>query len=101
MSASKNSYSSLNEDFHLQEYVVEVERLLGPNLNFRRGQQKSKKVSDKSDDPERIKPTTWTVQKRYTDFRNLHLALQNNFNGGLDIQFPGKKITGNLGKKLI
>jgi hypothetical protein len=81
--------------FSLQEYVVQVERLLGPSHDHRRQQQRSIKSNEK-EDPGLIRPTAWTLQRRYTDFRNLHLSLQNNV-AGLDIQFPGKKMTGNLG----
>ena len=81
-----------------KEYVIQVERLLGPNLvSNRRSNPKSKKLIEK-DENDRIRPTTWTVQRRYNDFRNLHLSIQTSVSG-LDIQFPGKKMTGNLGNK--
>jgi PX domain len=38
-----------------------------------------------------------SIQKRYSDFRNLHLSLQNS-TSGFELPFPGKKMTGNLGK---
>ena len=91
MASNLNNYNY----FSVQEYVVQVERLFGPSHDHRRQQQRSKKLNEK-DDPEIIRPTTWTLQRRYTDFRNLHLLLQNNI-AGLDIKFPGKKMTGNLG----
>ena len=78
--------------------MIQVERLLGPNLvSNRRSNPKSKKLIEK-DENDRIRPTTWTVQRRYNDFRNLHLSIQTSVSG-LDIQFPGKKMTGNLGNK--
>ena len=36
----------------------------------------------------------WEVSKRYTDFVNLHNALQDS---GLPLNLPKKKIVGNLG----
>ena len=43
--------------------------------------------------------TTWTVQKRYSDFRTLHQTLVSN--SGLDIEFPAKKMTGNKEREFI
>ena len=43
--------------------------------------------------------TTWTVQKRYSDFRTLHQNLVSN--SGLDIEFPAKKMTGNKEREFI
>ena len=40
----------------------------------------------------------WEVSKRYTDFVNLHAALQDS---GLPLPLPKKKIVGNLGETLI
>ena len=43
--------------------------------------------------------TTWTIQKRYSDFRTLHQILVSN--SGLDIEFPAKKMTGNKEREFI
>ena len=81
-----------------QEYVVRVEQLLGPGVNgHRRGQKPSKSTPATDADRPDIRTTTWTVQRRYNDFRNLHLSLQNTISG-FDLEFPGKKMTGNLGQ---
>ena len=42
---------------------------------------------------------TWTIQKRYTEFRQLFQILHSN--SGLDIEFPKKKMTGNKDRDFI
>ena len=40
----------------------------------------------------------WQVKRRYTDFRNMNSALEQ-LTGEKDfLDFPGKKVTGNMGK---
>lgn len=73
------------------EYVIQVERLLGPATEVRKS-SRSKKDSEES-------PNCWNIQRRYNDFRNLQVTLLNM--SGVDIPFPGKKMTGNLDREFI
>ena len=41
----------------------------------------------------------WNIQRRYTDFRLLHQALASN--SSIDIEFPGKKFTGNKDRDFV
>lgn len=43
--------------------------------------------------------TSWKIQRRYTEFRQLHQTIISA--SGLDLIFPGKKMTGNQNKDFI
>jgi PX domain-containing protein kinase-like protein len=40
-----------------------------------------------------------SVQRRYTDFRQLHASITNG--SGLELEFPGKKMTGNKDREFV
>lgn len=42
----------------------------------------------------------WSIQRRYTDFRLLHASITSNASG-IEVEFPGKKITGNKVREFI
>eukprot|EP00095_Tigriopus_kingsejongensis_P005091 maker-scaffold159_size295958-snap-gene-1.36 protein:Tk05091 transcript:maker-scaffold159_size295958-snap-gene-1.36-mRNA-1 annotation:"px domain-containing protein kinase-like" len=46
-----------------------------------------------------IELISWSARRRYTEFRNLKMSLQEL--SGINFAFPGKKITGNLDKEVI
>ena len=43
--------------------------------------------------------STWSIQRRYTDFRVLHQTLCTL--SGMDLDFPGKKMTGNKDRDFV
>ena len=42
---------------------------------------------------------SWKIQRRYNEFRQVHQSLAGNC--GFDLEFPGKKITGNKDREFI
>ena len=46
------------------------------------------------------KSEIWSVSRRYNDFRNLHLTIENLLHGNDVPEFPKKKMTGSMGKTL-
>lgn len=43
--------------------------------------------------------SSWRIQRRYNEFRQLHQTISSL--SGLDLPFPGKKMTGNQNKDFI
>ena len=41
----------------------------------------------------------WTVNRRYTDFRTLHQAVEGMIGNSPELEFPKKKITGSMSKQ--
>ncbi|XP_059099081.1 PX domain-containing protein kinase-like protein isoform X2 [Tigriopus californicus] len=73
----------------MQEYIVQTSHLPS-SANYA--------LSDLSS-LQKLELLSWTVRRRYSDFRNLKAVIQES--SGLDFSFPAKKITGNLNEDFV
>ncbi|TRY75081.1 hypothetical protein TCAL_10804 [Tigriopus californicus] len=78
-----------NEKGGFVEYIVQTSHLPS-SANYA--------LSDLSS-LQKLELLSWTVRRRYSDFRNLKAVIQES--SGLDFSFPAKKITGNLNEDFV